>query len=718
MPTAIHRTKGRRLFVLLVATFWCVADPGFAQSKSPPVEGSWTGTYRCARGDIGATLTFNHRDDPSDTVRFHFFSIKGGPRVPQGRILYRYRASGQGRIEFEPIRWIERPQNGRAENFSGRITEPGHFVGKLDVVGCDRIILQQSKSEENKPSDIPKPDHGVARPPVTSTPPVSTTADEPEMQVVGDWDGVADCQEQRKEFQLSIRRSNGDSSYILDFVVDGRAYGQPAHAAKDHRLDHLFEFPDFRQRVNLPDPMGKVSYFKKSGRGLNDRRVYFHLLTSIWGGRDCVGHLVRREAPAISGGEFGRSAILSERCKAVKQWLEVAERERSLGRELKIRYSRGLAKFNPDASRSSLLFSEPAFSLAFGSPAADVPRVKLEATLKQVAVCAVLTEDEQLVGALGRHLFDRKSIDQIRYRMQPKLDISPWRPEDGLQPVSGFSLATVNNATSIALIESFSADLETWVRSGGWDLDSFLASRGDVTDLSVTHLSIALQRAELMVVPERRKVQVAKLTELRARILKKYDGVGVAESTRSGLRQHPWIALTKGEDVEMTTAVIQEFAGFASHHAETCGLPQRLADRIEVAIFVSSVRDKVAWSKIGLAEGIAGLAGKFGELGAFQAGADVSKKVGCSELSLALLGSIIDVLRFSRSDVQGGDPIFVRSCAVDYDLDRCRCLARVGEGVVSNINGRQFDRSIIASIITSNPFLGVKIGYECRIINY
>jgi hypothetical protein len=63
---------------------------------------------------------------------------------------------------------------------------------------------------------------------------------------------------------------------------------------------------------------------------------------------------------------------------------------------------------------------------------------------------------------------------------------------------------------------------------------------------------------------------------------------------------------------------------------------------------------------------------------------------------------------------------FVDSCTAKgfYSGEQCQCLVGVFDSTYPNIRRSGFSRRTMREIIYGNPFLGIAVGFSCRVYNY
>jgi hypothetical protein len=90
------------------------------------VLGEWVGTYTCAQGLTGLTLTIAEATLTSARALFHFYADPRNPRVPTGCFMMDGKydpASGQLRLDGGD--WLLRPGGYRVVSFEGEVDAEG-----------------------------------------------------------------------------------------------------------------------------------------------------------------------------------------------------------------------------------------------------------------------------------------------------------------------------------------------------------------------------------------------------------------------------------------------------------------------------------------------------------------------------------------------------------------------------------------------------------------
>lgn len=136
----------RSITVLALAFTAMLASPVRAQDTSAALIGNWQGTYVCAQGKTGLTLTIDRQDGHTFSGVFQFYPVRENITVPEGCFTVSGRIGSGGAVDIVGNSWIKRPAgyitvdlHGRVgqggSSMSGTVATPGH--GRL----CSRFDL-------------------------------------------------------------------------------------------------------------------------------------------------------------------------------------------------------------------------------------------------------------------------------------------------------------------------------------------------------------------------------------------------------------------------------------------------------------------------------------------------------------------------------------------------------------------------------------------------
>ena len=141
----------RLLGVLLVGLL--MASASSAQNR---LAGRWQGTYYCAQGLTGVTLTIRG-DDQNAEALFHFYPVPANPNVPVGcytMLGHVDTASGAINLESDESHWILRPSGYVTVNFRGRFSGGrDRIVGRVEGPACSTFIMRRVEEAPPAPKE-------------------------------------------------------------------------------------------------------------------------------------------------------------------------------------------------------------------------------------------------------------------------------------------------------------------------------------------------------------------------------------------------------------------------------------------------------------------------------------------------------------------------------------------------------------------------------------
>ncbi|MBX3502937.1 MAG: hypothetical protein KF889_26120 [Alphaproteobacteria bacterium] len=141
-----------RLVVVLLALL-LVSTSAPAQDR---LAGRWQGTYYCAQGLTGVTLTIRGDDQRAEAL-FHFYPVAENPSVPVGcytMLGHVETASGTINLESDESHWILRPSGYVTVNFRGRFAGGRHhIVGRVEGPACSTFILRRVEEAPPAPKE-------------------------------------------------------------------------------------------------------------------------------------------------------------------------------------------------------------------------------------------------------------------------------------------------------------------------------------------------------------------------------------------------------------------------------------------------------------------------------------------------------------------------------------------------------------------------------------
>jgi outer membrane protein OmpA-like peptidoglycan-associated protein len=146
--------------------------PGAAMAQPAPADtrtvlGEWVGTYTCAQGLTGLTLTLSEATPGSAQALFHFYADPRNPRVPTGCFsMDGGYDPASGQLTLRGGHWLLRPAGYSVVAFEGRVDAEGrHFEGVVrGPSGCTTFALARAPSPATPQPKCVLPDAPAAQP--------------------------------------------------------------------------------------------------------------------------------------------------------------------------------------------------------------------------------------------------------------------------------------------------------------------------------------------------------------------------------------------------------------------------------------------------------------------------------------------------------------------------------------------------------------------------
>jgi hypothetical protein len=141
----------RAFLVLLVALL--ATTSASAQNR---LAGRWQGTYYCAQGLTGVTLTIRGTEEDAEAL-FHFYPVPENPDVPVGCYTmngYVDTATDTINLVSDESHWILRPVGYVTVNFRGRFTGGRHrIVGRVEGPACSTFTMRRVEEAPPAPKE-------------------------------------------------------------------------------------------------------------------------------------------------------------------------------------------------------------------------------------------------------------------------------------------------------------------------------------------------------------------------------------------------------------------------------------------------------------------------------------------------------------------------------------------------------------------------------------
>lgn len=141
---------------LVLAFMAMLAPPVRAQDASAALFGNWRGTYVCAQGKTGLTLTIDLQDGGTFSGVFQFYPLRENITVPEGCFTVSGRIGSGGAIDIVGNTWIKRPAGYITVDLHGRIGQGGSTIsGTVATPGHGKLC---SRFELTRTTTTPEPD--------------------------------------------------------------------------------------------------------------------------------------------------------------------------------------------------------------------------------------------------------------------------------------------------------------------------------------------------------------------------------------------------------------------------------------------------------------------------------------------------------------------------------------------------------------------------------
>ncbi|WP_280437784.1 hypothetical protein [Nocardia carnea] len=115
------------------------SEPGSAEFRA--IAGEWVGSYTCAQGDTGLTLTV----EDTGRTEFEFYSVRTNVTPESGRFEMQASLDGD-RVEFDQVRWIEQPEGYLMVDLVVTEIEDDTMRGNVDAAGCSTFRVSRDRS--------------------------------------------------------------------------------------------------------------------------------------------------------------------------------------------------------------------------------------------------------------------------------------------------------------------------------------------------------------------------------------------------------------------------------------------------------------------------------------------------------------------------------------------------------------------------------------------
>jgi len=122
------------------------------RAQEASVTGNWQGSYVCAQGKTGLTLTIDRQDGREFSGVFQFYAVRENITVPDGCFTVSGRIKNNRAVDIIGVTWIKRPAGYITVDLHGRITSGGAGMsGTVATPGygnlCSRFDLTRTATK-------------------------------------------------------------------------------------------------------------------------------------------------------------------------------------------------------------------------------------------------------------------------------------------------------------------------------------------------------------------------------------------------------------------------------------------------------------------------------------------------------------------------------------------------------------------------------------------
>lgn len=174
-----------------------------------------------------------------------------------------------------------------------------------------------------------------------------------------------------------------------------------------------------------------------------------------------------------------------------------------------------------------------------------------------------------------------------------------------------------------------------------------------------------------------------------------------------------------GQALHFSTFDTLFFAGSTGEISERCAFSIPADQRLRLASLLQAAKQRVV---MGVGFDSFDFQSKLQDqsraTATFALGVKFGRELACSSFAEAYTRAVANALELNATDSASEDPLFVRTCAVEFNRSQCTCVAELGRAVYSDIYNREYRRSIIGGIVRNNLLLGLQISAQCGIVRY
>lgn len=432
--------------------------------------------------------------------------------------------------------------------------------------------------------------------------------------------------------------------------------------------------------------------------------------------------IVAARFQAISGlrGKYAKASDQKAFCSdVVESWLYSAQDKLSIATKLKEDLYPLLKNYDVQKAAGIAMFADSVIKDYFGLSRKQMNSKQLNALKSQVSACALLNSPNRSDIRMYKPLFSQQSIYKVRKQVmhdskKQVASLQLTKPFD--QFISGQGKVLPSSSLSALFLgwdtliknQSSLSTLESFIRDRASRLTQF-----DPREVKRTLIPISEQL---------RSARLAGHSKNNASKMNKYQKLLKSANIPYKKIDAPYRqilqSMANAQPVHFDASTMMFFGGLSSYFGEHCKNSLSIGERTRVAQFIVSSTQRAAmgnnYSNKNVGESMRQqIAGQT----ILVTGLQSAKIMRCGAAT-PMLTLVADMVESNETNDEGGEPLFIRSCAPVHGSSKCKCLAKTGMAVFPDINHRRYSSRTIRQIIKRNPLIGLQIGMGCGISRY
>lgn len=521
--------------------------------------------------------------------------------------------------------------------------------------------------------------------------------------LAGVWNGVASCRKKTQEVKLTVKEMR-PGLYSATLKAFG-TFDFKILKIGSQKYRAIYKKKTIQKKVVLHSGRGTPPVLELDVRG-GCYGAYFIRHEPIEG---LAGQYIKEESSKWQK-DFCSNTIVP--------WLEEGRKIRDAALHMKENLYPHLQSYEHETAGVKSLFEDDVFKKYFGIQVEQMKQSQFKRLIDQMRGCAMLrgTTYSSNIGN-EKILFYERSLLQAKHKIHS-------RTFDGRIIKSVPSLAELElNLKNKPLKVSLNALL-----SDALNPDATQAEIEATLSKAAPQLDKAPPKETLKALDKiANRIKGIKTANHQGRINKRrlrnksYLEVAQIPFSKIDTKFHSLLrSLANGDPVQLDDATRLILGGIGTELNTQCSLDLSGRDKSTLFIFLKSSAERaVGGSNFGSTN--FGQAWKDMASGQvlFNAGIAIGRAFSCSKPAVdGLIQLIVDAVQSNTHSADGGEPLFIRTCAQHLSGSQCQCLVKVGSSVIPNIHQERYSRGLVGQIIRGNVFAGMQLIGLCGISRY